>query len=532
MTRRWFARFGFSGTALSCIALAACSTVLGIEDLTPNADGSGGSSSGGRGGGSSSGGNAAAGSSNGGGEGGMAEASGGQTAAEGGADGAGGTDNPGGADGAGGSMTSRGGASSGGKGGAGGTGGAGAGGSTGTNAPVTGKVIDYLGRVVPGVTVTLGGVSKQTNAQGVFAFPAVPSEYDVSLLVKPVIDSVQGNYYWVYQGLTRRDPTLQVYRALEGQSGVVNTTISNGVFGGLNRTDVAFGSVDGSVTLEKRTSAVVERAFEWDGPGQTAGTAHGLRWTVDAAGLPVAFRGYKETPLAISSTAGTAQLVLDLADVMLNQGTLTGSVTPANAANGREHLVFLRFGSDAWINVVNEVATDTAFSYVVPSLGSGLLTVAAAESSGAGSYSIVHKDVAAAQTGVALVVPPAPTLVGPANNATAAIATATFQWATTAKVSVLHVEDNEQYNGVYVVTALQQLKLPTFTGGFALRSGAIHVWDVQTHGGLDSVDTAAGPNGFQDAFAAAGQRAVAEPAGPRRGGGSFSISQTRGFTSQ
>jgi hypothetical protein len=67
--------------------------------------------------------------------------------------------------------------------------------------------------------------------------------------------------------------------------------------------------------------------------------------------------------------------------------------------------------------------------------------------------------------------------------------------------------------------------MPTFPDGFALRAAGDAWWAVETHGDTATVDEAAGPNGFADAFGPWGD----EPDGPRRDAGTFALSGSRGF---
>ena len=57
---------------------------------------------------------------------------------------------------------------------------------------------------------------------------------------------------------------------------------------------------------------------------------------------------------------------------------------------------------------------------------------------------------------------------------------------------------------------------------FALLPGKSYYWRVETHGALANLDAAAGPNGFLDPFS--GDYYHLAPEGPRRGSGSFTIS--------
>lgn len=513
--------------ACGCVWLTACGTLLGIEDLKPATDASGGQVGSGDGGKNSSlggstdnnhaGGNAGSGSNARGG--GNNPSNGGQLGMEGGAGGdeglggshAGGTNGAG--NGAGGSAKG---------------GGAASGGKTGNGNAVTGTVIDFLGHHLANVPVSLADQTVTTDAAGVFTFADAPATYDLSLVVSPMVRNSPASYFWLYQGLTRRDPTLQVFRGADPQEGQVKVTLSNATFGTGTRTDVAFGSMqDGAFTMEDVDNAQIETSFGWYGSSTTAGRAHALRWTVDSKGLPTGYKAYKDTTLSLSASAGdVSQLVLDLADSTITSGLVTGTIS--STSSNRENFLFARFTSNAWIKLVDDGSPSATFSYTAPSFGNAALTFVATDSAGGGLVA-AHKDLAPGNQAFTKELPTAPILVSPTDGATVNAQTK-FQWTTSAKVSVFHIEDNDQFRGVFIVTTQKQLSVPNFNGNYPLRAGAQHYWDVQYNNDLQSVDEAAGPSGFQDPFAMwRTTGSEVEPVGSLRGDGVFAISASHGF---
>jgi len=507
--------------------LAACSTVLGIQDLESSGDGAGGTSAGL--GGSSS--------SNGGSGGGTSTGSGGQSGIQGGmSQGSGGSKSSGGAlsvdAGAGGEETGAGGAVSGGK---SSRGGSGSGGKANDTKSVHGVVIDAVGQPVADAPVTVDGTTVTTQADGTFELSDVAATYDISVVVSPTVSGSPGKYYWLYQGLTRRDPTLQVYYGVDTREGPLSYTITNGSFETGLRTDIAFGSSSGSFTLAERSMATQQTIVNWSGPEQVSGRAHALRWSVGATKAPTGYKAYKDSPLALSSRAGdSAQLSLNLADSTVTAGEVKGNA--GTMAANRQNFMFVRFASHAFISLFSEANVGGDFAYLAPSLPDSVITLAVAQTSAQGGYSLAHKDLTPGGPLATLSVPDAPLLSSPAMNEEGVNANTQFSFSasTTGKVFLFRVDDYDANGGVFVLTTQKQLKIPLFEAKFPLRSGgAQYTWDVQVNGDFATTDAATGANGFQDSFAARYTLlGRTEPSGSLRGAGTFSVSQTRGFKTE
>lgn len=390
-----------------------------------------------------------------------------------------------------------------------------------------GTLIDFLGHKIPNAPVSIGETTVLTDAQGRFSIADVPATYDLFAVVNPAIGGGSGFYGWVYQGLTRRDPTIQVYRGVADRSANAHVTVTNGVFSDTSETRVAFGSPDGSSSMAPNSAEVtILSGLSWYGPTTATGRAHALRWTVDDNGIPTAYDAYVDQ-IAAGTNDETIELPITFPNTAVTSAIISGTVTAATAAQ-RRNFVFARFTTNATMSLIGDWdATDT-FSYLVPSLANSVITVAAAAGFTGEGYSVVHKDVSPGTTGIALSIPAPPVATAPAPG-TAVGPSSMFQWASDSKVFVFHAEDRELYRGLFVVTAQKQLKLPVFpAASFELRSGADHYWDVEVHRSWQTVDQAAGSNGFQDAFATREE----SPVGSLRGDGNYSVSARRGFTMQ
>jgi hypothetical protein len=479
---------------LCLFGLGACTSILGIEDLHEDA----------RPGSSDGGDEATAGTSNNG---------AGKANNEGGKSGNGGTSNPQGgmAEPEAGAGNDPSGGSSGNTGGSSGNMSEGGGGEGGAPEPmrgkVTGKVVDRFGVPVGSVPVQVGESLVSTNDQGVFTIEDVPATYDVSLLV-------QGDG-WVFQGLTRRDPTLQVFRGHPGHYTYVTVTSANATLGANDQLTLSAGMPTG--TSDEYTDigidSSVSYSLEWDGGTSTASTVHGLEWTQDATTkLPVTYKAYDSKPLALMASVNAA-LSLDMMPKVISTGVVTGAVTPRVTPIGdgsRTNSVFVRFGSGASIQVVAHKAPAEAFSYVVPTLADSTITVAAWEGEYLGPLGMVHKDKLSpgAATGT-LTIPAPPKLLKPLASSIDETTPFSFQGSPdNAGAFLVILNSLSTGSHLYIVTAQQKLShLPSVVdGAWTLEHASVgakpaeYQWWVETHGSFATVDAMTGPDGFIDEF--------------------------------
>jgi hypothetical protein len=515
-------------------ALAACSSVLGIEELHQGPPpGSAGQDNGNAG----------------------DKATGGDRPANGGAPGTSGSAGKGhggdstGSGGSEGGTTSRGGATS--QGGATSEAGAGdAGGDVGNSGAggeppvvttaVHGRVIDYWGHKLANVPVEIGGKLVTTDELGGFVIDQVPAEYDVSLLVE-FPDNYDGEHYgWVFQGLTRRDPTLQVYAGLKRQSGNLDIIPSNtaATLTGTRTMTIALGGLDGSDEFDNvGANGYDGRGVNWRGPGMTQETAHSLIWQ-QTTGVPSGYFAYDKQLVALDGLSSNHSMVtLDMTAETIGSGNIAGTVT-ASGAQTRQNGVFLQFTSNAVMALVED-SGPAAFSYLVPTIPNSSIVFSASEGASDvgnayyGAYAVVHKDgLAAGNSGITAVIPKPPSLLTlmPATAKTKVDSNTVFSFQGAAGSAGMYVvafrqKDNSalRTDGLFVVTSKKSFTLPKVVNdGFALDPGVSYYWRVETHGNLATTDAAAGPTGFLDEFS--GDFYGQVPLGPRRGDGSYTIS--------
>ncbi len=480
-----------------------------------------------------------------GGEGGDAETTGGEgggvatTGGAGGAVVATGGDSSGGATtgGAGGDAGASGGlaggsADTGGAGGAagGGAGPGGAAGAGGTDSTVRGRVIDFWRHPIPNIPVEVNGTVTTTDDDGEFEVADVPAVYDASFVVQNVGRYGQFTHGWVYQDLTRRDPTLQIYQGLTYHSERVEllgenvTEIDDPLLG------LSIAGPDGSFpTSSTNPTAFNPSSVDWHGPVATTATAHALFMRLNPDNdFPIDYVAYDSPRVALVDGAPPT-VRLDLSRDEIPAGNLLGTVT-APVDPDRSNQVFVRFPTGGAIKLLSDAAGPDSFSYLVPNLPQGSLTVAASATYANGGLSIAHEDgLSGGSEPVALTLPTPSGLAAPAGGANGVDSTTSFQFIGSPDCDAYLVTMSSYYynSALYVVTSREEFNIPEVLGGdFQLLPDDLVEWWVETHGDAGSVDEMAASGGFMDAFSADEET----PKGPRLGSGSYTASSRRSFT--
>jgi hypothetical protein len=396
---------------------------------------------------------------------------------------------------------------------------------------VSGRVIDFFRRPVRDVPVSIDGQTVESGEDGSFEIRDVEVPYDVSLMLTMMRQNTPARYGYVYEGLTRPDPTLQVYSALvQRASGPLDVTIENAAFEDepLRRAIVAFSSPDGRFAEESITSesTSLSGGINWTGPVGIDGNVHALCiQAIDGfdGSPPIAYEAHEAVPLHVDD--GEVALVsFDLAPSDVPSDVISGSISGGEEGE-RENYVALRFDDGTALPLLADTSSAEEFTYLVPALPDTSLVVAAADGSAAfPPYALAWRDgLAPDDADVALAIPNTVNLSAPQSGASVDAQTS-FSWSTagqTARTFLWHLESaGPFFEGMLVVTQRTQIGLPEFPDGFTLLPGTPFVWSVETHGDAPDVDALAGPDGFLDPFS------VGEtfPVGPGRGGGYYTES--------
>lgn len=253
---------------------------------------------------------------------------------------------------------------------------AGAAGAAAAVSPVSGTLIDYRRRKLPGVSVRIGESQTMTDAEGKFTLPDVPSRYDVTALISTSVRNSATTLVWQFQGLTRRDPTLQVYRGLPDRFGEVMIHTDNVTFPlAADQTIlVGWASPDGDYSLDVSTVDVQFLSPIWSGPTASTGTAHALLLST-VNGLPSDYIAHDSQSLLM--TADTqSQVSFDLGGSKPNVAPVRGTVT-GTALGDRRNELYLRFGDDTTLQIADQWSAPDNFEYPAPSLPGANLTVVA-----------------------------------------------------------------------------------------------------------------------------------------------------------
>lgn len=398
---------------------------------------------------------------------------------------------------------------------------------TGAGLSVSGRVVDFFRHGLANVAVTIGATTATTDSNGQFSISGVRAPYDVSFTLSYQHNNAPAQYGYVYQGLTRTDPTLQTYGGMPEHGGSVTAVLQNADFSDLRRSAIfAFGSEFGGFSTELDVENTMFGA-SWVGPATLTGTAHLLlvsRSDTRGFGLPVAYEAQQSSPLGMQDGVTTAAL-FDLSPNPISAATLAGTVSGGDSSD-RANLVSVRFADGTVLPIINDAPdSPLSFSYSVPALPQGSLSVAAA-SGVLAPFALVHvENVAAGAAPLALRIPAPVNLGAPAAGTLVTPATA-FGWSSTdatLHTFLWHLETADTLHGIYVLTTRTQVTLPSFADGFFLPADTDISWSVETHGNPADVNVATGPNGFLDAFALRDNF----PQGPTPASGTFTESERR-----
>lgn len=382
---------------------------------------------------------------------------------------------------------------------------------------VTGRVIDHARRAVPGVNVRIGDKTAQTDTDGRFTLDA-PATYDVTLSFNNGSYRM-GQVLWLVQGLTRRDPTLQVDRALPSHDATATISCKNlkAPLTASQHINIAWLSPDGSFSHLDSTEAGVEASIGWTGPSSTLGTAHALLYeTMGSSDVPVSYLAHSASPLTLQAGQRT-ELSLDLSQ-SITSAAVSGKVSGPNTLRSQE--VYLSFDDATSMLLLEDHSAQDSFSYVVPRIANATVAVFAQDGvQFEGSSASYAGNVVPGQADVALKLRAQPSLVAPAAGANGVTRSTKFSWHTDAAVSVVVITRDDSEDMAVVVTGKQETFLPFGAGpAFSPSEGVQFAWHVELHNSSASVDDAAGEMGFL------------YPAPDLRGSGSYADSQSWLFT--
>lgn len=357
---------------------------------------------------------------------------------------------------------------------------------------VTGTVLDGGGNPRSGLTVAAGGLVAASDVAGRFTLAGVKPPYDLSV-VSPADQAAV-----VIRGVRRLDPVVFFGLPAPPRSAIVSGSVTGGIFPqpADRTTQVAFTSPAAGASAPADPAGAFTAPVDWGGPGTVlAGTLHAIQIRL-AGGVPVGFEGY-------GARAGVTLrdgVPLPGQDVALSPvaaaGTLSGSVTaPAgyDAAQGRGAAVEFAGQRGLLVVVPTEAVAAGPFSYLVPDLGAGASLVLYAEALSPVGEVVdgIRRGLPAGAAPVTLDLPAAPSLLGPADGASASYGSV-FSWSAYpggVHTACLGAGTPAGPPSACVVTGEASAPLPDLTSlGLSLPAGQVHAWMVFGEGPFAGVD--------------------------------------------
>ena len=346
-----------------------------------------------------------------------------------------------------------------------------------------------------------------TDASGASRWPGVQTPYDVNL----VVQYSNGPYSWLYQGISRANPTL---RSTPGSCPFATRRPSTSRspsppsrcpttrwpgFRGDHRTASLMLSIDGPGFSGVSAGR--------SGPVKSIGASHVLKWTFATTDLrPSGYNGYDFLATTLEDMKPTT-VSLDLTkNPTIASGPVSGTITRSKLVDAYTD-VYVTFTSGASIQVVSGFANVTnTFSYVVPTLAGATATICVQEGARYDlPYTIVHKTGLTAE----------PSQRGHCHSRSRDAHGPPgrrygehhhrFTWTGGNGVSLFSadVDDPTGANTHFrVLTAQKTARLPKYVAstGIAIPGGKAGGWHIETHGPYATMDAATDVKGFVDPF--------------------------------
>jgi hypothetical protein len=404
---------------------------------------------------------------------------------------------------------------------------------------VTGKIIDAFMQPLAGLPVKINGVSDVSEADGSFSIAGVSAPYDVIIINNPT------NTGFIFQGLSRVDPTLQLFDLSSAPS--FSAQVSGNLAGGAgfpnpasHQAIIAFGSEDGSGRLRLAPAsgpAYGPMSVNWSGTTTTNGSLHALQWKVNASGLPTDYTGYAKKAFSLSDGGVFGSPATDLNLSNVSELNISGTVSLPSGYSSQGRVMYVDWGKNTTSLLAMEPSLTPNFTYATPNLPDTTMTLlnlacGVGGCAGLNNSSWVYKtglSVSASNVGLANFKIPSPSL--PVDVAVGIDADTEFSWeAMDNSVHMVMFQGGGANPDYVVVTTKNTTKLPDLSAeGLGLPSGANYSWMVLGFNPFATMDVATTPTGFVSEFFNAYFGLFVDGRGPERDG-AFSISKERSFT--
>jgi len=362
---------------------------------------------------------------------------------------------------------------------------------------VNGRVIT-LGAPVANASVLVDGKVTTTAADGTFTVNAVTTPYDVTVSFQSSTD------VWIFQGLTRPDPTIQLLSFTPGFQASVSGTIGTAPYQTTEvgavfpaGTSVAFGGA----VVQSGTTTFGPGTIKWgpDDPLQT--TLYALRVVLDSSGQPASFTGFGS--LAVTLHNGDTLTGLAVPTQPVTTAALSGSISAPPGFNFNASGVVLRIGPAAGGTVVGLPITlvpPGTFSNAMVPVASGISygLIASANDGSAGDFTTAWGTVTAPNASATFTLPTPSQAIAPAPNAVGVGPGTTLSATALAGSIYLFRLAPSGSTGptVTIVTINASTTLPDLSAiNRALPAGASYTLQVTTVGSFTSMNAAAAAPG-------------------------------------
>ena len=371
-----------------------------------------------------------------------------------------------------------------------GSGNVGGGGQSEPDTTVSGYVLDTWERPIVDVVVAIDGIATLTNEDGAFSIPDVAPSYRVVVLQSELRRAQ------IFEGVTSRQLKFL------GESVSAPTTLSLILSGMVMNPDgspfdsdhraVAAFSADAAQKNDVSspvTDGGYSLGFGWAGKPRVSGRFSALVWSVDEDGLPASYDGYavKEATLSGDPEHAQAELTATLELGAVETRTLHGTLeAPADYTGTLDFLV-------GPVATIEGVTPGEEFSYQIPQ-GTAELSwfnlLMSRSIDSVREYSRIARVVSDESDELELVVPKAPALALPLDQAVNVAPQTLFQWVPQPDtMSIVHL-DVDGFS-IDIATSGSAVALPDLSEfGMAYKPGARGSWRVQGLGSAHNPDEA------------------------------------------
>lgn len=364
---------------------------------------------------------------------------------------------------------------------------------------VQGRVLDVDKGPVAKATVLIDGKVTTTASDGSFTVTNVATPYDAAVTSSSWYD------VYVFEGLGRSDPTLQVNQLSTGSYATVAGSLGSAPFQSSEVgavVPVGSSDADGEIVAAAGSGPAFGPGYlYWPPTGPLATTLYGLRALTDSSGFPTSFTGMGSLPITLHNGDALTNVTIPMGPV--GTAALSGSFQLPSGYALTNFAAVVRFGtstSGALLALpVPNLTPGGAFSNAMVPQASGLgYGLVATANDGNGSSTAGWGIVAGPGTAASYAPPAAPQVTAPADGTTHVTTATTFSWAALpGSVYVLNVTANTG-SGPYIriVTTRTSATIPDLS---AINRGlpnnatvSVNLWATGPYASMDDATSASG----------------------------------------